>query len=310
MGIIIASRKSPLALWQSEFVKAELEKLNHQDIEIIKVSTKGDKILDTPLASIGGKGLFTKEIEQFLIDDKADIAVHSLKDMPTAFESALTLSAVTKRDVSNDAFLSIKYKNLDDLPKGAIVGTTSLRRRMQILKYRSDLKIKDLRGNINTRISKLKNNEYDAIILAYVGVKRLGLSKEVNYFEPIDKDILVPSMGQASLGIQTKNNDESKKLLHPLNHTDSYIETKIERDFTHKLNAGCQAPIGVHAILSGDKIRISAILGLIDGTKMIEKTISILARDAMFAGEDLANDFIDSGALELLEESKKMFLKL
>jgi len=310
MGIIIASRKSPLALWQSEFIKKELEKRNHKDIEIIKVSTKGDKILDTPLAKIGGKGLFTKEIEQFLIDDKADIAVHSLKDMPTAFDALLNLSAVTKREISNDAFLSMKYKSLDDLPKGAVVGTTSLRRRMQLLKYRDDLKIKDLRGNINTRINKLKDNEYDAIILAYVGVKRLELSKEVNYFEPIDKDILLPSMGQASLGIQTRNNEESKKLVAPLNHTNSYIETKIERDFTHKLNAGCQAPIGVHAIMDGDKIKLSAMLGLIDGTKMIEKTVSMLTKDSFFAGEDLANEFIDLGALAILEESKKMFFQI
>ncbi len=310
MGIIIASRKSPLALWQSEFIKKELEIANHKDIEIIKVSTKGDKILDTPLAKIGGKGLFTKEIEQFLIDDKADIAVHSLKDMPTEFDSVLTLSAVTKREISNDSFLSQKYKNLDDLPKGAIVGTTSLRRRMQLLKYRDDLKIKDLRGNINTRISKLKNNEYDAIILAYAGVKRLELSDEVKYFETIDKDILLPSMGQASLGIQTKNNEDIKKVVAPLNHTDSYIETKLERDFTHKLNAGCQAPIGIHAIMNGDRIKLSAMLGLIDGTKIIEKTVSILTRDAMFAGEDLANEFIDEGALEILEESKKMFFNI
>lgn len=310
MGLIIASRKSQLALWQSEFIKKELEILNHKDIEIIKVSTKGDKILDTPLAKIGGKGLFTKEIEQYIIDDKADIAVHSLKDMPTAFEYSLSLSAVTKREISNDALLSMKYKHLDDLPKGAIVGTTSLRRRMQLLRYRSDLTIKDLRGNINTRISKLKNGEYDAIILAYAGVKRLDLSSEVEYFEMISKDILLPSMGQASLGIQTKNNDDIKKIVAPLNHTDSFITTKLERDFTHKLNAGCQSPIGVHAVISGDNIRLSAMIGLIDGTKIMEKTVSLLTRDSMFAGEDLANDFIDMGALEILEESKKMFFEL
>jgi hydroxymethylbilane synthase len=310
MGLIIASRKSALALWQSEFVKKTLETISHKNIEIIKVVTKGDKILDTPLANIGGKGLFTKEIEQYLIDDRADIAVHSLKDMPTAFDSSLSLSAVTKREISNDAFLSMKYKSLDDLPNGAIVGTTSLRRRMQVLRYRNNLTIKDIRGNINTRISKLVNGEYDAIILAYAGVKRLNLSSEVKYFETIDKDILLPSMGQASLAIQTRNNEDIKKIVLPLNHTQSYIETKLERDFVHKLNAGCQAPIGVHAIINGDTIKLSAMLGLIDGTKILEKTVSMPTKDAIFAGEDLANDFIDMGAFDILEQSKKMFLQL
>jgi len=310
MKLTIASRKSQLALWQSEYIKSELEKLDNYNIDILKVSTKGDKILDTPLAKIGGKGLFTKEIEQCLIDNKADIAVHSLKDMPTAFDTDLMLSAVSKREISNDAFLSIKYKSLDELPKNAIVGTTSLRRRMQLLKYRSDLTIKDLRGNINTRISKLNNNEYDAIILAYAGVKRLGLQNEIEYFEKIDKDIFLPSMGQASLGIQTRNDDTAKIVL-PLNDSTSYIETKIERDFVHKLNAGCQAPIGVHAILSSDDtIYVRAMVGLIDGTNILEKSMKIKVSDAVHLGEDLANEFIDLGALDILERSKKMFLEI
>lgn len=310
MGLIIASRKSKLALWQSEFVKSELENLGHNNIIIEKVSTKGDKILDTPLAKIGGKGLFTKEIEQMLIDNKADIAVHSLKDMPTQFDRDLSLSAVGKREISNDAFLSQKYKSLDDLPKNAIIGTTSLRRRMQLLRYKNTFVIKDLRGNINTRIEKLKNGEYDAIILAYAGLKRLGLENEVNHIEKIHKDILLPSMGQASLGIQTRNDKDIKDLVMPLNHSDSYIETKIERDFVHKLNAGCQAPIGVHAIISGEYISVQAMIGLIDGTKIQEKKINLLTKDAMFIGEDLANEFIDLGALDILEESKKMFFAL
>ena len=181
---------------------------------------------------------------------------------------------------------------------------------MQLLKYRKDLIIKDLRGNINTRIEKLKDGQYDAIILAYAGLKRLNLENEVKYIDKIDKNILLPTMGQASLGIQTRNNQEIKDLVMPLNHSNSFIETKIERDFVHKLNAGCQAPIGIHAIISGEFITIQAMIGLINGTEIQEKIIKLLTKDSMFAGEDLANEFIDLGALEILEKSKKMFFSL
>ena len=201
--LIIATRKSKLALWQSEHIKARLEKA-FPDMEVVlsEMSTKGDKILDTPLAKIGGKGLFTKELEDAMLEGRAHIAVHSLKDVPMEFPKGLVLGAITAREDVRDCLLSEKYEGIDALPEGAVVGTTSLRRRMQILALRPDLEIKNLRGNVNTRIRKLKDGEYDAIILATAGLNRLGLQSEVKYATPIEVTQMIPAMGQAALGIE------------------------------------------------------------------------------------------------------------
>ena len=193
--LVIATRGSKLALWQSEHVKAELEKAHPGlEVELSVMMTKGDKILDTPLAKIGGKGLFTKELEEAMLRGEAHIAVHSLKDVPMEFPEGLKLGVITKREDVRDAMLSEKYSCLDELPNGAVVGTTSLRRRMQLLKIRPDLVIKNLRGNVNTRIRKLKEGEFDAIILASAGINRLGLASEVRYFSPISKEIMIPAL--------------------------------------------------------------------------------------------------------------------
>ncbi len=302
--VVIATRGSKLALWQAEYVKSELEKNfpNHSfALSIIK--TTGDKILDTPLSKIGGKGLFTKEIEEAMLKGEAEIAVHSLKDFPITFPENLKLSAITKREDVRDAMMSFKYKSINELPLNAIVGTTSLRRKMQLLKNRPDLVIKDLRGNVNTRIEKLKNGEFDAIILAMAGINRLNLAKEVNFVYPIPTEIMIPAMGQASLGIETIDDDEIIDMVLSLNDEKSYIETKIERDFIKTLDGGCQVPIGIYADLKDETITVNAIIGTPDGLEMISESVVCDIDDFLDIGEELALMMIDKGAKELLAKA-------
>jgi hydroxymethylbilane synthase len=302
--LIIASRKSKLAMWQSEHIKARLEALYPEmKVTINQYSTKGDRILDVPLAKIGGKGLFTKELEEAMLRGDAHIAVHSLKDVPTRFEEGFVLCAVTKREDERDAMLSEKYESIDALPQGAIVGTTSLRRRMQLLKYRSDLVIKDLRGNVQTRIKKLKDGEYDAIILATAGINRLGIQNETNYFTPISKEIMIPSMGQAALGIECCENPEIIALLKPFNDERAVIETTIERTFIDALDGGCQVPIGVNAELNGDDVSINTVIGMPDGEQMIGQSITISKSEYEAIGTTLANEMIEQGAKEILAQA-------
>ncbi len=309
--LIIATRGSKLALWQSNHIKELLEKFHKGlSVELKIMKTKGDKILDTPLAKIGGKGLFTKELEEAMLNGEAHIAVHSLKDVPTEFPKGLVLSAITKREDVRDALLSEKYPSLDELPKGAIVGTTSLRRRMQILQFRPDLKIKNLRGNVDTRIKKLKEGEYDAIILATAGVKRLNLEKSVKYFSPIPVSIMIPAMGQAALGIESVDDEKIKEILSPLNNKEAFIETKIERDFVEILQGGCQVPIGVNAKLQEDFVTVRAIVGLPDGSEVIREKISVAKMDYSMAGKELADIMVESGAVKLLKRAEEMALNI
>jgi hydroxymethylbilane synthase len=309
--MVIATRKSKLALWQSEYIKAEL--LKHypdMEIELQEFSTKADKILDVPLAKIGGKGLFTKELEVALQNKEADIAVHSLKDVPVEFEEGFVLAALTKRFDPRDAFLSEKYASITELPKGAIIGTTSLRRRMELKLLRPDIELKDLRGNINTRIAKLKAGEYDAIILAATGVQKLQIEDEVKYFAPISIEEMIPSMGQATLGIETLNNPELVELLSVLHDKNAEIESTIERSFVHTLEGGCQVPIGVKAtILDENSVDIRAIVGMPDGSEYVQENIVININDYKTAGQALAQTFIDQGAKELLERAEKVAFK-
>jgi hydroxymethylbilane synthase len=308
--ITIATRKSKLALWQSNYIKDELNKLyTDSQIELLKIVTKGDKILDTPLALIGGKGLFTKEIEVALLEKNAQLAVHSLKDVPTQFEEGLNLSAIPKREDVRDAILSQKYPTLDDLPKGAVVGTTSLRRKMQILAYRDDLTIKELRGNVDTRIQKMKDGEYDAIILAMAGLNRLDIKDSVNYVHPVNTDIMVPSMGQGALGIETTTDEELIKLVSVLNDENSFIETHIEREFVDTLEGGCQVPIGVNAKIIDDKIEIKAMLGLPNGKEYLKEKVIVDKTNYEHSGKELALKMIDQGAKELLAEAEKIAFK-
>ncbi len=307
--LIIATRKSKLALWQSKHVQQVLMKAHDSlSVELKTMLTKGDKILDTPLAKIGGKGLFTKELEESMLRGESHLAVHSLKDVPMEFPGGLKLAVITKRADVRDAMLSEKYTSLDELPKGAVVGTTSLRRRMQLLERRSDLVIKNLRGNVNTRIRKLKDGEYDAIILAAAGIKRLGLEDEVRYFSPIDTSIMTPASGQAALGIEIVNNPEVEKIVSVLNDEEAMIETTIERDFVTVLEGGCQVPIGINAKVNRDKIDISCLIGLPDGTEVLREKVQIDRENHKTIGKKLAQNMIDRGAKELLQRAEKMAL--
>ena len=309
--LVIATRRSQLALWQSEYVKSLLqEHYPDMQIELQEFVTKGDKILDVPLAKIGGKGLFTKELEVAMLEGTAHLAVHSLKDVPTQFEDGLQLAAVTKRFDPRDALLSNKYSSIDDLPQGAVVGTTSLRRRMAIKMLRPDIELKDLRGNINTRIAKLNAGEYDAIILAATGIQKLKIENEVKFFNPISTDLMIPSMGQATLGIETTNDPRVLEIVKVLNDNDAHIESTIERSFVDTLQGGCQVPIGVKAtIIDENSIRIQAIVGLPDGSEYISEDITVSIKDYEKAGRQLAQNFIDQGARELLDRAEKLAFK-
>lgn len=302
MNIKIASRNSALALWQTYHIRDLLETRGHS-VEIITMKTKGDVILDTPLAKIGGKGLFTKELENAMLDGRADIAVHSLKDVPTIFPDGLKLACVCSREDINDAMLSMNFKSFDELPNGAKVGTTSLRRRMQLLALRPDLEIISLRGNVNSRIAKLKDGEFDAIILAMAGINRLELHKEVNYVSVLNT---IAAMGQGALGIEAVDRANILEAIEFLNDEKSVIETTIERAFVHRLNGGCQAPIGVSARLDGDKISVRAILGTPDGKEILKDERVFNKSEYKEAGEILANEFINQGAKELLSKAEQI----
>ncbi|WP_368031077.1 hydroxymethylbilane synthase [Arcobacter sp. s6] len=309
--LVIATRRSQLALWQSEYIKAQLQEFYpDMQIELQEFVTKGDKILDVPLAKIGGKGLFTKELEVAMLEGTAHLAVHSLKDVPTQFEEGLQLAAVTKRFDPRDALLSNKYSSIDELPEGAIVGTTSLRRRMAIMMLRPDIVLKDLRGNINTRIAKLNAGEYDAIILAATGVQKLKIENEVKYFNPISTDVMIPSMGQATLGIETTTDPRIVELVSVLNDKDAHIESTIERNFVDTLQGGCQVPIGVKAtIIDEHSIRVQAIVGLPDGSESISEDITADIEEFETIGQNLAQTFIDQGARELLIRAEELAFK-
>lgn len=306
--LVIATRRSQLALWQSEYVKSLLqEHYPDMEIQLQEFVTKGDKILDVPLAKIGGKGLFTKELENAMLEGSAHLAVHSLKDVPTEFEDGLVLAAVTKRFDARDALLSNKYSSIEELPAGAIVGTTSLRRRMAIKMLRPDIVLKDLRGNINTRIAKMNAGEYDAIILASTGIQKLKIEDEVKYFTPLSTDIMIPSMGQATLGIETTTDPKIMELVSVLNDKNAHIESTIERSFVHKLQGGCQVPIGVKAtIIDENSVRVQAIVGMPDGNESISEDITADIQEYETIGENLAQIFIDQGARDLLDRAEKV----
>lgn len=307
--LIIATRESKLALWQAYHVKELLEEAHpNLEVEINSMTSRGDQILDTPLAKIGGKGLFTKELETSMLKGESHIAVHSLKDVPMEFPEGLKLAVITKRHDPRDALLSQKYSSIDELPSGAVVGTTSLRRRMQILKIRPDLKIKNLRGNVNTRLRKLKDGEYDAIILASSGIKRLGLQEEIKYFTPIDEKLMIPAMGQAALGIEIVDDPEVEKLVSVLADVNATIETTVEREFVRVLEGGCQVPIGINAKVEGENLHVRALVGLPDGEEVLFEEFTCSKDEYKTKGEELAKKFIQNGAKELLKRAEDIAL--
>jgi hydroxymethylbilane synthase len=307
--LIIATRASNLALWQAYHVKARIEaSFPEVEVELNEITSRGDKILDKPLALIGGKGHFTKELEDEMIAGKAHLAVHSLKDVPTYIPEGLELCAITTRQDQSDVLLSHRYASLAELPLGATVGTTSLRRRMQLLEKRPDLKVKELRGNVNTRLRKLSEGEYDAIILAYIGLYSLDLLKEIPFVEKLD--FFIPPMGQASLGIEIiSSNQRIREIAMSLNDEDSFLCTKLERDFVSKIGAGCSAPVAVNAIITDENITIKAMLGYPDGTHIRHKELTSKVTESEKLGEALADLMIAEGALEILSQAEAIAFK-
>ncbi len=301
--IVIATRGSKLALWQAEWIKSLLKEIGPDfDIELNKIKTTGDKILDVPLAQVGGKGLFVKEIEEAMLRGEADLAVHSMKDVPTDLPEGLHLSAITKREDPRDAFIAGKdIKSFNDLPQGANVGTSSLRRMCQLMSMRPDLKITQLRGNVDTRLRKLADGEFDAIILATAGVKRLGFADRIT--EKLSVDISLPAIGQGAVGIECRADDEFiNGLLAKLDHKETSICVRAERAFLKKLEGGCQVPIAAYAELKDSKIVISGLVGSLDGKTLIKASLEGKPEEAESLGLKVAEDLLSKGAKEILDE--------
>lgn len=298
--LTIGTRQSLLALWQSNYIAARLrEQYPECEVVLKKIVTKGDRILDVPLAKIGGKGLFTKEIEQELIDGTVDLAVHSLKDMPTVLPEGLCLTAITSRANVGDAFVSNNYNSFDELPQGAVLGTSSLRRKAQLLAARPDLQIVDLRGNVDTRLRKLDEGQMDAIILAAAGLERLGYGERIK--EVIPAKVCLPAVGQGALAIESRDNDdEVRNMLAFLNDEATKQATDAERAFLGLLEGGCQVPIGVHADVENGEIKVEAIIAELDGKKILRDTIVGKATNAAELGRELGQKMLAEGGQEIL----------
>ena len=294
----LGTRKSKLALWQANFVKEKLEALGCE-VEIVPIATTGDKILDAPLAKIGGKGLFVKEIENALLAGEIDLAVHSLKDVPITIPEGLTLSAITEREEPYDVLISRNGYKLEELPSGAVVGTSSLRRQAQIKRRRRDLKVEILRGNVDTRLRKLKEGLYDAIVLAYAGVKRMGLSGEISQV----LEDFIPAVGQGSLAIETRAEDGRViNFVKVLNHEESLLRAVCERAFLRELQGGCQVPIGAYAWIEGDRIKIKGFISDLEGERFLEGYEEGSLQEAEEVGKRLAQRLLREGGEEILKE--------
>jgi len=298
--IRIATRRSPLALWQAEHVSAELKRLDpNVTTELVKIVTKGDKILDVPLAQVGGKGLFTKEIDEALLDGRADIAVHSMKDVPTQLPEGTSIRAHPKREDPRDAIATITGGDMDSLPAGARIGTSSLRRIAQLQEKYPSFEFVPIRGNIQTRLSRL-GEEVDAVILAAAGVRRMGMADQMHQF--ISTDILLPAVAQGTLGIQTRDaDDEINALVDRLNDPDTVARTKAERAFLARLEGGCQVPIAAYATLEGDTLLLKGMVGEVDGSVVIRRDITGSRNDGEALGIKLADEILDAGARSILE---------
>ncbi len=300
--IRIGTRASALALWQAEWVKSELEKkYPGMTVSLTKIKTTGDKILDVPLAQVGGKGLFVKEIEEAMLANEIDIAVHSMKDVPTLFPDGLHLSCITKREDARDALLTRNNIKFKDLPQGATVGTSSLRRQTQLMNVRPDFKIEQLRGNVDTRLRKLKEGQFDAIILAAAGVRRLGLAENVS--EYLDPAISLPAIGQGALGIECRVDDrELNDLIAFFNHQDTRTCVTGERALLRRLEGGCQVPIACYGQMVNGKLHLIGLVGSVDGKRIIKDTIEGEAEKAEKLGVTLAEKLLKQGADVILRE--------
>jgi len=301
-GLRIGTRSSALALSQANWVKSQLEERYPEiKVSLIKIKTKGDKILDVPLAKVGGKGLFVKEIEEALLSKKADIAVHSIKDVPTEFPDRLQLTAITEREDPRDVLISKGGIKLKDFKKGARVGTSSLRRQAQLLRYRPDINIVSIRGNLGTRISKLNTENLDAIVLASAGLIRMGLSTRVTEF--LSPHICLPAIGQGALGIETEiENDWANQVVSFLGHQKTFVAVSAERAFLKRLEGGCQVPIAAYGEVSKEKLTLRGLVGSIDGKKIIEDEIEGDPEDYTILGVKLAEKLLKKGAKKILDE--------
>ncbi len=304
--VVIGTRGSKLALWQAEWVKAELQALNPGlEIELNKIKTTGDKILDVPLAKVGGKGLFVKEIEEALQRGEADLAVHSMKDVPTEFPEGLYLAVICEREDPRDAFIAQNKEqragSLKDLPQGATVGTSSLRRSCQLLSKRPDLKIVQLRGNLETRFRKLDEGQFDAMILATAGVKRLGWQQRIT--EVIEPQTSLPAIGQGAVGIECRINDEFiNKLIAPLNHKETSICVRAERALLKRLQGGCQVPIAAYATIKDGRLIMDGLVGSVTGDRIIKEHLEGKIEDAETIGITLGEKLLSKGADKILAE--------
>lgn len=300
--LVIGTRSSKLALWQANYI-AECIRNEYPgiEVELRHIMTTGDKILDVPLAKIGGKGLFTKELENAMLANEIDLAVHSLKDMPTELPAGLILAAITQRLDPGDALISPKYKEIDKLPQGAKVGTSSLRRKAQLLKYRPDLVISDLRGNLDTRLKKMETEQLDAILLAVSGLKRLGWQDLIT--QELPSEICLPAVGQGALAIEAREDDqEVREMLTFLNHEQTRWAVEAERSYLAEAEGGCQIPIGVYGHIDGETLLLEAVILSVDGKRQIRQTISGNPREGIKLGQALAQDMLAKGGREILQE--------
>ena len=300
--IVIGTRSSKLALWQADYVAECLkEEYPGLEVEMKLMTTKGDKILDAPLAKIGGKGLFTKELEQEMLEGGIDLAVHSLKDMPTEVPEGLVIAAITKRADPGDAVVSLKYGHFADLPEGAKVGTSSLRRKAQLLHARPDLKIQDLRGNVNTRLRKLEEENFDAIVLAVAGLTRLGFKDRIA--EVMPREIMLPAVGQGALAIEARGDDaEILETISFLNDEDMVACAKGERAFLAKVEGGCQVPVGVYGSVEQDELQLEAVIASLDGARLYRDRLTGNKSEAEELGGELAEKLLAAGGLEIMQE--------
>ena len=301
----IATRNSPLALWQAEHVKQQLIDLYPDlNVELVSMTTEGDRFLDAPLIAVGGKGLFIKELEQALLNGEADIAVHSMKDVTIDLPDDLAMPVIMKREDVRDVFISNNYKQIEDLPDGAVLGTSSLRRQSQVKALRPGIVLKDLRGNVGTRLRKLDEGEYDAIMLAAAGIIRLGLKERITQLIP--ESVLLPAIGQGAIGIECRAGDtEVHELIAPLNDRDTSLCVETERAFSRRLFGGCQLPIAGQASITGNQINLIGLVARTDGTEVIKSELSgdLTERDEI--GTTLAETLLERGADEILKELLK-----
>lgn len=300
--LTIATRKSPLAMWQAEFIKAELEKAHSGlQVNLLPMTTRGDQLLDSPLSKIGGKGLFVKELEHHLLEGTADIAVHSMKDVPMHFPEGLMLGPICQRANPFDAFVSNQYKTFEELPEGAIVGTSSLRRQCQLQRKRPDLAVHSLRGNVQTRLSKLDAGEFDAIILAASGLLRLEMHERIA--SVLTDEVCLPACGQGALGIELRVDDPATAaLVEVLRDQESELCVAAERAMNTRLNGGCQVPIAGYAILDGNEIYLRGLVGSVDGKQMLYAEARGDQSQAEQLGIQVAEDLLAQGAQEILEQ--------